>query len=196
MALTQFAIVKAAAKDKPLKLTDGDGLHLLVQPNGSKLWRFRYRFAGRENMLAFGAYPTISLAEARSKREEARKLITNGTDPAAKRKLDKISAATSARNTFGLVAADYIANLEAKQAAQATLDKNRWLLEDLAAPISNRPIAEITPAELLHLLKRIEKSGRRETAKKLRGVIGGVFRLAIVTLRANSDPTFALRGAL
>ncbi|MGZ5835713.1 MAG: Arm DNA-binding domain-containing protein, partial [Xanthobacteraceae bacterium] len=87
MALTQFAIVKAAAKDKPVKLTDGGGLHLLVQPNGSKLWRFRYRVAGRENMLAFGAYPTISLAEARSKREEARKLITNGTDPAAKRKL-------------------------------------------------------------------------------------------------------------
>src|SRR2546430_7288088 len=109
--LTQFAIVKAAAKDKPYKLTDGGGLHLLVQPGGSKLWRFRYRFAGRENMLAFGAFPEVSLAAARLKREEARKLIADGTDPAVKRKLDKIAAATAAQNTFGAVAAEYLANL-------------------------------------------------------------------------------------
>src|SRR6266852_4615657 len=78
MALTQFAIVKAVAKDKPLKLSDGEGLHLLVTPGGSKLWRFRYRFAGRENMLAFGAFPTIPLAGARAKRDESKRLLADG----------------------------------------------------------------------------------------------------------------------
>ena len=180
MALTRFAIDKAAPKSKPFKLSDGDGLHLLVQPNGSKLWRFRYRFAGRENMLTFGAFPTISLATARTKRDEARRLLADGSDPAVKRKLDKIAAA----------------NMAATGASEKTINKNRWLLEDLAKPLSARPIAEIVPAEILTILKRIEKSGRREPARRLRGVMGSVFRLAVVTLRATTDPTFALRGAL
>lgn len=196
MPLTQFAIVKAAAKDKPFKLSDGGGLHLLVQPNGSKLWRFRYRFAGRENMLTFGAFPTVSLASARSKRDEARRLIADGSDPGVKRKLDKIAAATAARNTFGAVAAEYLANMAANGVVEKTISKNRWLLEDLAAPLSARAIAEIVPAEILSILKRIEKSGRRDTARRLRGVMGSVFRHAVVTLRATTDPTFALRGAL
>jgi Arm DNA-binding domain len=85
MSLSKFAISKARTKDKPLTLSDGDGLHLLVTPGGSKLWRFRYRFGGRENMLALGAYPAVSLADARSKRDEARKLLADGKDPAVKR---------------------------------------------------------------------------------------------------------------
>ena len=196
MSLTQFAIVKAAANDKPYKLADGRGLHLLVQPGGSKLWRFRYRFGGRENMLTFGAFPDTSLAAARSKRDEARKLIADGSDPAVKRKLDKIAAATAAQSTFGAVATEYLANMKANGAAKTTMNKNRWMLEDLAAPLANRPIGEIVPAEILDVLKRIEKSGRRETARRLRGVMGSVFRHAVVTLRATTDPTFALRGAL
>jgi hypothetical protein len=196
MALTQFAINKAIAKQKPLKLSDGGGLHLLVQPNGNRLWRFRYRFAGRENTIAFGPFPTVTLAQARAKREEARKLLTDGTDPATKKKLDRIVAATAARNTFGAVASEYIERLKESGAAESTIVKNRWLLEDLAAPLSRRPIAEIVPLEILTVLKHIEKSGRRDTARRLRGVMGSVFRYAVVTLRATSDPTFALRGAL
>ncbi len=196
MPLTQFAIVKALATDKPLMLSDGFGLHLLVQPNGSKLWRFRYRFGGRQKMLAFGAFPTVSLAVAREKRDEARKLVANGTDPSVKRKLDKVAAATARQNTFGAVAAEYLAHMEANGASESTMSKNRWMLEDLASPLANRPIAEIVAAEILIILKRIEKSGRRETARRLRGVIGSVFRHAIVTLRATTDPTLALRGAL
>lgn len=196
MSLSHFAIDKAAASDKPYKLSDGGGLHLLVQPNGSKLWRFRYRFAGRENMLTFGAFPATSLSAARSKRDEAKKLIAGGTDPSAKRRLDKIAAATAAQNTFGAVAAEYLANMEANGAAEATKSKNRWMLEDLAAPLAGRPIAEIVPAEILDVLRRIEKSGRRETARRLRGVMGSVFRHAVVTLRATNDPTVPLRGAL
>ena len=172
MLLTQFAINKAVAKEKPLMLSDGDGLHLLVKLGGTKLWRFRYRFAGRENMLAFGAFPTVTLASARAKREEARRLLAEGSDPAVKKKLDKIAAATAARNTFGAVAADYLENIAANGVTEDTISKNRWLLEDLAKPLADRPIADITPAELLHVLKRIEKSGRRETARRLRGVMG------------------------
>jgi len=196
MQLSHFGISNAAPKATPYRLSDGGGLALQVQPSGGKFWRFRYRFAGVEKILALGSYPATSLADARSKRDEARKLLEAGKDPSVQKKLDKIAAATAARNTFGLIAAEYVANLIANDASSASVEKNRWLLENLAAPIANRPIAEITPAEILDLLKRIEKSGRRESAHRLRGVIGAVFRLAVVTLRAAHDPTFALRGAL
>jgi integrase len=133
---------------------------------------------------------------ARRKRDEAKALLASGMDPSLQKKLDKIKAATSARNTFGAVADEYLSNQETNDAAETTLTKTRWLLKDLAAPLADRPIADITPAEILDLLLRVEKSGRRETARRLRGAIGRVFRLAVVTLRAQSDPTFALRGAL
>src|ERR1700720_352365 len=138
MSLSNFAIAKARAKEKPIKLSDGDGLHLLVKPGGSKLWRFRYRFGGRENMLALGAYPAVSLADARSKREQARRLLADGKDPSVKKKLDKIAAATAAQSTFGAVATEYLANMEANGASEATLSKNRWMLEDLASALGAR----------------------------------------------------------
>ena len=154
MPLSYVAISKASAKDKPYKLTDGGGLHLLVQPNGSKLWRFRYRFGGRENMMALGAFPTTPLAEARTKRDQAKRLIAAGTDPSNQKKLDKISAATAAQNTFGAVVAEYLANMEANGNSETTLSKKRWMLQDLAAPLANRPIADIVAAEILDILKR------------------------------------------
>jgi integrase len=196
MALTSLSIQRAGPKDKSYRLTDGNGLSLLIEPSGSKLWRFRYRFAGKENMLTFGAFPEVSLAAARTKREDARRLLANGADPSQDRKAQKVAAAVAAQNTFGAVAADYLKKLEDEGSAPATITKNKWLLEDLAKPIAKRPITELTPAELLDLLKKVEKSGRRETARRLRGVIGTVFRYAIATLRATNDPTFALRGAL
>jgi integrase len=196
MSLNHFDIQNAKPDAKPYKLADGGGLFLLIQPNGSKLWRLKYRYLGTERSLSFGPYPVVSLADARTKRDEAKKLISEGVDPAVRKKLNRIAAETAARNTFGAVAEEYLENLRERGAAEATIAKNKWLLEDLASPIANRPVAEITPAELLHLLKLVEKSGRRETARRLRGIMGTVFRYAVVTLRANSDPTFALRGAL
>jgi integrase len=196
MALTDFAIRAAKPREKPFKLSDGGGLHLLVHPKGSKLWRMKYRFGEKEKLLSFGPYPITALADARRKRDEAKKLIAEGTDPSAQKKRDKIAATTAAHNTFGAIAAEYLANKAANDGAQATIDKNQWLLEDLAAPLAKRPIADITAAEVLQLLLRVEKTGRRETARRLRGAIGRIFRLAVVTLRAETDPTFALRGAL
>src|SRR5205807_420424 len=148
-----FTIQKAPPKDKSYKLPDGGGLHLLIQPNGKRLWRFRYRFAGKENMLALGPFPDISLASARRKRDEARTLVAEGKDPAQKKKEDKLAAAVASRNTFGAIVAEHLENLAAGGAAQTTIEKNRWLLEDLAAPLAKRPISEITPAEILDLLK-------------------------------------------
>lgn len=112
------------------------------------------------------------------------------------KKLERIVTETAARTTFGLIAEEYIERMKSNDAAEATIAKTTWLLQDLAKPLANRPIREIIPAELLDLLRRIEKSGRRETARRLRGIIGAVFRFAIVTIRADSDPTTALHGAL
>ncbi len=196
MPLSHFTIQNAKPIGKPFKLADGGGLFLSVQPNGSKLWRLRYFYLGKERSLSIGAYPAVSLADARARRDEAKQQIAAGTDPSIQKKLNRIAAETAARTTFGLIAAEHLERLETSGAAPSTLKKNRWLLEDLARPIATRPIAEITPAEVLDLLKRVERSGRRETARRMRGVIGSVFRYAIVTLRATSDPTYALHGAL
>ncbi|MFD9900932.1 tyrosine-type recombinase/integrase [Mesorhizobium sp. NPDC059025] len=196
MSLSDFACKNAKSKDKPYRLADGDGLYLLVQKSGSKLWQLRYRYLDKENILSFGKYPLVSLLDAREKRDEAKRLLIAGINPSTKRKEEKIAAITEARTTFGLIAEEYVRRMEERNAAAATVTKTKWLLEDLASSLSKRPIKEITSAEILQLLQKIEKSGRRETARRLRGGIGSVFRLAIVTLRAETDPTLALKGAL
>lgn len=196
MKLSEFAIRKAKPREKVYRLSDGAGLHLLVHPSGSKLWQMRYRYLGKENVLSFGPYPLLSLAEARSKRDAARKQLQDGIDPAQQRRLEKIEAENAARRTFGLVADEYIERLVEKGSAEATITKTTWMLKDLAKPLSKRPINAIHPAEILDVLRKIEKSGRRETARRLRGTIGSVFKYAIVTLRAETDPTIPLHGAL
>ena len=194
--LTLFAIDGARPKAKPYKLSDGSGLHLLVEPNGSKLWRFRYQFDRKEKMMSLGSFPEVSLATARTKRDEARKLVATGTDPSLQKQIAKAAASLEAKNTFGAVAEDYLKELQEKGSAASTMSKNRWLLQELAAPLTKRPITKITSAEILAILKRVEKTGRRETARRLRGAIGTVFRFAIANLKAENDPTFALRGSL
>lgn len=196
MALSAFAIDRAKPKQKPYKLSDGDGLYLFVQPNGSKWWRFRYQFDRKEKMLSFGTYPEVSLVAARDKRAAARKLVVEGKDPSVQRKEDKAAAAIAATNTFGAAVKDYLKKLKEEGRSESTLDKNMWLLEDLAAPLAKRPIADIKPYEILTILKEIQDDGKRETATRLRGTIGSVFRYAIANLKAEQDPTYALRGAL
>lgn len=196
MSLTELRIRKAKGTEKAYKLADGGGLFLLVKPNGSKLWQQKYRHLGKERLLSHGAYPDISLAKARQKREEARILIADGSDPSQQKKLDKIASETQARTTFKLVAEEFLEDAAARDLAPATMRKKQWYLMDLASPLHDRPIGEIKPPEVLYLLKSIEKSGRRETAKKMRGALSGVFRLAILTLRAETDPTAAIKGAL
>jgi integrase len=194
--LKSLEIDNAKPREKPYQLVDGGGLSLLVKPTGKRLWRFRYHFRGKANMLSFGRYPDVSAASARTKRDQARKLLAEGKDPSQQRKADKIAAMTAANNTFAAIAREYIATLEERERAQRTVDKAKWLLLDLASPLSQRPVSEITPAEILVILKRIEKLGQRETARRLRAILGRVFKLAVATLRAPSDPTYSLQGAI
>jgi integrase len=143
----------------------------------------KYRFDGKEKSLSIGPYPLVSIAEAREKRDAAKKLLLTNTDPAAEKRLAKAAAVAAARNTFGLVADEQLEILERKGLADATMKKHRWLLKDLTGSLANRPLREITSADVLDLLRRLERSGKRETAKKLRADMSGVFRLGMITLR-------------
>ena len=165
MALSDLKIRKAKNREKPYKLADGGGLFLLVKPNGSKLWQQKYRFLGEERLLSHGSYPAVSLAQARLKREKAHVVLAEGRDPAVQKRLDDIEAETQARTTFWLVAEDYLQMAYERELADATIRKKIWHVEKLAAPLHNRPINEISSAEILQLVKRIERSGRLETAK-------------------------------
>jgi integrase len=188
---TKLRTVKPSPK--PRKLSDGGGLHMLVQPNGSKLWRLAYRFASKQKTLALGIYPTVSLAEARSQRDEAKKLLARSIDPSAQRNSEK---QLGKENSFRVVAEEVIGKLEREGRAQVTLSKKRWLLDFAFPAFGDRPVAEITARELLVLLREIEGRGLYETAKRLRSTCGMVFRYAIATGRAERDPSMDLRGAL
>jgi hypothetical protein len=151
MSLSDFACKNAKPKVRPYRLTDGDGLYLLVQKNGSKLWQLRYRYLEKENILSFGKYPLVSLLDARERRDDAKRLLIAGINPSAKRKEEKVTARTEARTTFGLIAEEYVTRMEDRVAAASTVTKTKWLLEDLASPLAKRPIKEITSAEILQL---------------------------------------------
>lgn len=191
MPLSDLQIRKAKQRDKPYRMGDGLGLYLTVKPSGSKLWHFRYQFMGREKILSMGTYPILSLADARAKRDEAKRQLANDVDPSVQKKLDQIDAVVKARMTFKEIADEYYENLVDRGLAASTLRKKRWHIDDLAKQLHEQPIDQITAAELLYLLKPIERSGRRETAKKLRATISAVFRLAMVTMRAPADPSAA-----
>jgi integrase len=193
MSLKEVSVRNAKAGPRPRKLSDGGGLHVLIQPTGSKLWRLAYRFAGKQKTLALGIYPTASLEEARRYRDEAKKLLARSIDPSVQRKADRHAGKDS---TFRAVAEEVIAKLEREGRAQATLSKRRWLLDFAFPAFGDRPVTEITARELLALLRQIEGRGLYETARRLRSTCGMVFRYAIATGRAERDPSMDLRGAL
>lgn len=194
--LTDATVRAAKPAEKPYKLSDGGWLFLLVSPSGKKHWRIAYRFGGREKLLSLGEYPSVSIRQAREARDTAKSLLRQGQDPSHARRLDKIAQATSIATTFRAVSEEYLARQAAEDRAPKTLEKNRWLLEQAWPHIGDRPVSAIKPAEVLVVLQGIEKRGRLETARRLRAVIGAVFRFAIATARAENDPTVPLRGAL
>jgi hypothetical protein len=194
--LTDTKVKNAKAGERPYKLGEGGWLYLLVKPSNAKLWRMAYRFGGREKLLSLGVYPEVSLKDAREKRNAERERLRRGFDPSEARKLERLTQATEAATTFRVVAEEYLARQGARKRADATQVKNRWLLEQSYPALGNRPIASIKAAEVLAVLKGVEDRGRLETARRLRAIIGAVFRHAISTVRAEADPTVALRGAL
>jgi integrase len=193
MPLKDVAVRNAKPSAKPRKLSDGGGLHILIQPTGGKLWRLAYRFAGKQKTLALGVYPVVSLEEARKHREEAKKLLARSIDPSLQRRADRQAGKDS---SFRTVAEEVIAKLEREGRAQVTLAKKRWLLDFAYPAFGDCPVAEITARELLALLRQIEGRGLYETARRLRSTCGMVFRYAIATGRAERDPSMDLRGAL
>jgi hypothetical protein len=156
--LTDTRVRKAKPSLRAFKLSDAHGLHLLIQPHGSKLWRLAYRFAGKQKTLAIGVYPTVSLQEARDRRDAAKRLLANGIDPSVQRRLDKKAPVTG--NTFRAVAEEVVAKLEKEGRADATLHKRRWLLEFAYPSLGDRPTGEIKAPELLSVLRPIEARGR------------------------------------
>jgi integrase len=196
MALNDKQINNLKSPNKVLKLSDGGGLFIQVSPQGSKLWRMAYRHNGLQKLLSFGAYPAVGLAAARQKREDAKSLLAKDVDPSFHSKQEKLARLTAGKNTFRSVAEDFLKKNEREGKADATLIKKRWLVTLALPDLGKRPIGEISAAEILVPLKRVEAMGNFETAKRLRAVIGQVFRFAISSALAETDPTYGLRGAL
>lgn len=196
MALTDTAIKAAKHGPKPIKLFDERGLFLLLQPSGGKLWRLKYRILGKEKKLSLGVYPDVTLKEARKRRDEARTSLANGADPASVKLEQTRSAKRNAANTFKAIADEFIDKSAKEGRAAVTIKKTRWLLSLLESDLGNRPITEITPADLLEALQKVEAKGHLETARRMRSFAGRVFRYAVATSRATADPSNLLKGAL
>ncbi len=196
MALTDTAIRLAKAEASDRKLSDGKGLYLLVTASGSKLWRLKYRIDGKEKKLALGSYPEVGLKQARARRDAARQSAQAGSDPSTVQREARIAKRIAAATTFAGIAEEYIAKLEAEGKAAVTIAKTRWLLTKLSPALGTRPIAHISPHELLAVLKKVERAGQRETARRLRSFSSRVFRYAVATARASVDPAQPLQGAL
>ena len=177
MALKAAEIRAFPALDSAYRKTDAKGLYLEIRPNGAKRWFFKYRVLGSEKRLTLGDWPEVSLAEARDLRDQARREVKEGGDPLHDRKKKKIMARLSADNSFQSVAEDFIAvKFVGNQRAAATIEKARWYLSHLTKPIGGRPVAEIEPSELLAVLKKLERAGKRETAVRTRAFASRVFR--------------------
>ena len=196
MALTDAKLRTLKPKEKVYRLGDSAGLYIEVAVNGSRYWRMKYRFLGKEKRLAFGVYPEVTLAEAREKRDAARKLLASGSDPAEAKKIAKATQQANAENTFEAVAREW-----------HTSKADRWSLryrdeiidtfeKDIFPYIGKRPIADIKPLELLETLRKMEKRGALEKMRKVRQRCGEVYRYAIITGRAEYNPAPDLASAL
>jgi integrase len=195
MPLTDTAIRNAKFQNKQFKLTDEKGMYLLVNKAG-KYFRLDYRFAGKRKTLALGVYPNVKLAEAREKRDEARKMIAGGTDPAQVRKVKKSIQVERAENSFEAVAREWHSKYSAKWAKSHAKKIIRRLELYIFPWLGSRPVAEISPPELLSVLRKIESKGIGETAHRAKQNCGQVFRYAIATGRAERNPSADLKDAL
>lgn len=196
MKLNARQVETAKPKDKPYKMADGGGLYLLVKTNGSRYWRLKYRMDGKEKLLALGVYPDVSLADARAKRDEARKSIAGGIDPLEVKKEQKVEREAQVKNTFQEIALEWHNMKVKKWSAGYASDILEAFNKDVFPFIGQRPVADIKPLELLNVLKKMEDRGATEKAKKVRQRCGEVFRYAIVTGRAEYNPAPDLTSAM
>lgn len=190
MALTDAVCRSAKPGPKRRKLSDGGGLQLWVQTSGSRLWQLIYRFQGKQRQLALGSYPELSLADARIKREDARRLVRAGEDPATAAR-----RAPRPGDTFRDVAQELLMKCRSEELSAVTIQKKEWLLEFAYPQLGHRRLSDIQPVDILGVLQEVERRGRYETTRRLRATIGAVFRFGVATARVANDPTMALRGA-
>lgn len=169
--LTALAIKNAAPQPKAYKLFDGGGLHLVINPNGSKLWRLKYRHLGKEKLISFGPYPDVSLVKARKAREEARELIAEGLDPAEQRREVRERELQTRERTFQRLVGDFIQKQEREGRAESTLKKNRWLLGMACDEFGELPVVEIKAPVILKALRKVEARGTYETARRMKIII-------------------------
>jgi integrase len=196
MSLSDTEIKKAKPADKARKLTDGGGLYLLLNTNGSRWWRFDYRFGGKRKTLSMGTYPDTGLKDARDKRDDARKQLAAGVDPGAQRKAVKAAGVDRAANSFEVIAREWLA-VRQYEWTSSQYAKERSRLENHAFPwIGHLPVAEVGVAEIRPLLAHVVKRGHKEQAHRLRNQLSRVFRFAVATERAGRDPAADLRDTL
>lgn len=193
--LTATAIKHAKAEDKPRKLSDGHGLHLLLQPGGAKYWRYNYRLAGKQKTLALGVYPDVSLADARRLHGEAREKVLAGVDPAQQKRIERLTRHQAVAESFEAMALEWYERHMDAMSESHRVRTMRILEKDLFPAIGALPIRDLTALEVLAALRQIE--GRTvDIAHRAKQVVGQVFRYAVATGRAERDPTADLKGAL
>jgi len=185
--LSDATIKHAEVKAKPYKISDGKGLFVLVHPNGSKYWRFRYRFAGKQKLLAIGVYPDTSLAEARDKLDEARAKLRKSVDPSAAKKAEKREARLSAANSFEVLAREFIKKKKASWSEHYAADMLHRLEANIFPDLGKRPIAEIEPPEILDCLRKIESRGAKDMAGRMRQICGQVFKYGVANGACKRD---------
>lgn len=188
MALTDTAVRQAKPKDKPYKLGDSQGLYLDVRPGGSKLWRMKYRLAGKEKLYAIGTYPEIGLSAARIERDRARKLVAIGIDPVHERKERERQQASTAENTFEALANEWLAYNAPRWAKTTAYKANLYLQNELIPGLGKRPVAHITRPELVEFLRRIEKRETFDVAKKCRQWLNQIFRFGLAKGALHLNP--------
>lgn len=196
MPLTNLAIQAAKADDRPIKLFDGRGLFLLVTPNGSKGWRFKYRFHSKEKLISLGTYPEISLAEARDRLEECRRQVARGVDPSEFRKLHRSRNLEQAANSFEAVALEWQAKKASSWSAGHKSRLESRLKNDVLPLIGSQPVTDITARQVLQVIRKIEERGAVESAHRALSNCSQIMRYAVQTGRAERDPCVDLRGAL
>jgi integrase len=194
--LTDTKVRTVKPTDKSQRLFDGGGLYLEVSPKGGKWWRFKYRFNGKEKRLSLGTYPDVSLKKARDRRDDARKLLSNGVDPGEYRKVAKAAKADQAANSFEAVAREWFAKYSPNWKESHSKKVIGRLEKNIFPWLGDKPINSISAQELLGAIRRIEERGALETAHRVLRICGQVFRYAVATGRADRDPSGDLRGAL
>ncbi|MDF6445736.1 tyrosine-type recombinase/integrase [Escherichia coli] len=196
MKLNARQVDAAKPREKAYKLADGAGLYLEVVPSGSRYWRMKYRFNGKEKRMVFGVYPAVSLAQARALRDDAKKKLAEGIDPSLAKKEEKLVRDVQLNNTFQAVALEWHGTKVSRWSEGYASDIIEAFNKDIFPYIGQQPVNEIKPLVLLNVLRRIESRGATEKAKKVRQRCSEVFRYAIVTGRAEYNPAADLTSAM